>query len=233
VRIAFMVGGAVVAVAAAVLFVILRFGRDNRGERGHPTAASAAPSEGAMDARRLGLRLLAISDPEEVRAGMASLSKSAEQGNVEAEVALGRIYFKGHPAIPKDTARAREWFVRAAGARHPTAAYFLGVMSQSGEGAAPDPAEAARWFEIAANAGSSQAMFLLANAYRVGAGVPQNNKKAIELYERAGEMEHPAALQALSMAYLYGELGLAPDDATARMYSMEAEHAIRHPPVQP
>jgi TPR repeat protein len=231
-----MASGAAVAVAAAILFGILRFGRDDRGARGHASAASAgsaAPSEGAMDARRLGLRLLAISDPEEVRAGMASLTKAAEQGNIEAEVALGRIYFKGHPAIPKDTARAREWFVRAADARHPSAAYFLGVMSQSGEGAAADPKEAARWFEIASNAGSSQATFLLANAYRAGAGVPQNNKKAIELYEKAGEMEHPAALQALSMAYQYGELGLAPDDAQARMYSMEAEHAIRHPPVQP
>jgi TPR repeat protein len=164
---------------------------------------------------------------------VASLTKAAEQGNVEAEVALGRIYFKGHPAIPKDTARARGWFVRAADARHPSAAYFLGVMSQSGDGAAADPAEAARWFEIAANAGSSQAMFLLGNAYRAGAGVAQNNKKAIELYERAGEMEHPAALQALSMAYQYGELGLDPDDDKARMYSMEAEHAIRHPPVPP
>lgn len=231
-RVVFIAGGAVVAIAA-IFFVASPLVRDDPGDRSPPAAASAAPSERAVDARALGLRLLTISDLEEVRAGMASLAKAAEQGNVEAQVALGRIYFKGHPAVPKDLARARAWFARAAGAHHPSAAYFLGVMSQNGDGAAADLAEAARWFEIAANAGSSQAMFLLANAYRAGAGVPQSNKKALELYERAGEMEHAAALQALAMAYAYGELGVVPDDDKARMYSMEAEHATRHPPVPP
>jgi uncharacterized protein len=181
-----------------------------------------------MAARALGFRLLTLANREEVLAGVASLTKSAEQGDVEAQISLGRIYLQGIPAVPKDATRARDWFLRAAPSNHPSAAYFLGVISQSGQGVKADPAEAARWFTIAAQRGSPDAMFLLANAYRTGAGVPKDDAKALDLYKKAGEMEHPAALQALAMAYLYGELGLKPDEAEERRYRMEAEHAIKH-----
>lgn len=186
-----------------------------------------------MDARTFGLRLLTVADPGEVLAGMTSLAEAAGQGDVEAQIALGRIYLKGLPAIPKDAARARDWLLKAAPSRHPSAAYFLGVMSQNGEGVRADPAEAARWFEVAAQGGSPDAMFLLANAYRAGAGVPKNDRRAVELYESAGELEHPAALQALAMAYLYGELGLEPSEAENRRYMMAAEHAIKHRQAPP
>lgn len=186
-----------------------------------------------MDARTLGFRLLTLADRDEVLAGMNALSKAAEQGDVEAQISLGRIYLQGVPAVPKDAARAREWFLRAAPSRHPSAAYFLGVISQSGQGVRADPAEAARWFDIAAQGGSPDAMFQLANAYRAGVGVPKDDAKAVELYEKAGEMEHPAALQALAMAYMYGELGLKPDQDEQRRYMMAAEHAVKHRPVPP
>jgi hypothetical protein len=48
-----------------------------------------------MDARELGLRLLTLSDPDEVRTGLSSLTKAAEPGDVEAQVALGRTMFSG------------------------------------------------------------------------------------------------------------------------------------------
>jgi TPR repeat protein len=186
-----------------------------------------------MDARTLGFRLLTLANREEVLAGMNSLTKAAEQGDVEAQISLGRIYLQGLPAVPRDAARAREWLLRAAPSRHPSATYFLGVMSQSGQGVKADPAEAARWFQIAAEGGSPDAMFQLANAYRAGAGVPKDDARAVELYEKAGEMEHPAALQALAMAYMYGELGLKPDPDEQRRYMLEAEHAIKHRPIPP
>jgi TPR repeat protein len=192
-----------------------------------PSAAGAALPSGVA-ARELSFHLLALSSSNEVLAGVAALTKSAELGDVEAQIGLGRIYLKGHPAVPKDPKRAREWLLRAAPSRHPSAAYFLGVISQSGHGVKADPAEAARWFDIAAQGGSPDAMFLLANAYRIGAGVPKDEAKAVELYEKAGKMEHAAALQALAMAYQYGELGLKPDEAEQRRYMMEAEHALHH-----
>ncbi|WP_437550926.1 tetratricopeptide repeat protein [Sorangium sp. So ce367] len=240
VRLAVLAGGALVLGGAAALSLGgLREG--DRPEADRPTAAAApsppsragAPPPGGMEARALGFRLLTLADPGEVLAGMDALARAAEQGDVEAQVSLGRIYLKGLPSVPKDAARARAWLLRAAPSQHPSAAYFLGVMSQNGDGVTADPAEAVRWFEIAARGGSPDAMFLLANAYRAGAGVPRNDRRAVELYESAGEREHPAALQALAMAYRYGELGLEPDEAESRRYTMEAEHAIQHQQAPP
>lgn len=242
-RLAPLLGGAALCLAAAAVSLIwLRGGDGPRTDRPAPSATSApsapplAPGSAlppGAAARDLSFRLLALSNSEEVLAGVAALTKLAEQGDVEAQIGLGRIYLKGHPAVPKDPKRAREWLLLAAPSRHPSAAYFLGVISQSGQGVKADPAEAARWFEIAAQGGSPDAMFLLANAYRIGAGVPKDEAKAVELYEKAGKMEHPAALQALAMAYQYGELGLKPDDAEQRRYMMEAEHALHHPIAPP
>jgi TPR repeat protein len=248
VRLAPLLGGAALCLAAAAVSLIwLRGGDGPRTDRPAPSATSApssAPSFAPPSApgsavptraaaRDLSFRVLALANSEEVLAGVAALTKSAEQGDVEAQIGLGRIYLKGHPAVPKDPKRAREWLLLAAPSRHPSAAYFLGVISQSGQGVKADPAEAARWFDIAAQGGSPDAMFLLANAYRIGAGVPRDEAKAIELYEKAGKMEHPAALQALAMAYQYGELGLKPDEAEQRRYMMEAEHALHHPSAPP
>src|SRR4051812_34416948 len=54
------------------------------------------------DTRELGLRLLALSEPNQVRAGLSSLTTSAGQGDAEAQVALGRIFLQGIVAVPKD-----------------------------------------------------------------------------------------------------------------------------------
>ena len=235
-------GAGLAAVAPVLLILWLCRGGEATSDRPDLAAAPGSqPSQAlpespllrAMDGRELGLRLLALSDPAEVRAGLATLTKSAEQGDAEAQVALGRIHLRGIVGVPKDAGRAHAWFERAAAAHHPSAAYFLGVMSRSGEGAPADPAAAARWFETAAQEGSPHAMFLLANAYRAGAGVQRSDAKALDLYAKAGELEHPAALQALAMAYQHGELGLEPDDAESRRYAMEAEHAIKHAPTPP
>ncbi|HWL87471.1 MAG TPA: tetratricopeptide repeat protein, partial [Polyangiaceae bacterium] len=172
-------------------------------------------------------------DASEVRAAVERVTRAANDGDVGAQLVLGKTYLQGLPAIPKDAARAHDWFLRAAAAGNASAAYYLGVMSQGGEGTKMDPVEAGRWFEKAASAGSPHAMFLLANAYRAGAGVAKDPAKALELYRRASELEHPAALQTLAMAYLHGELGLEPDESEYRRYEMEAEHALQHPPALP
>jgi TPR repeat protein len=102
------------------------------------------------------------------------------------------------------------------------------VDAVSGES---DLAAKARRLEHEAQGGSAHAAFLLGNAYRAGAGVPRDDAKALALYERAAQAEHPAALQTLALVYRYGELGLAPDEAEARRYQMEADHAAREAPA--
>jgi TPR repeat protein len=188
----------------------------------------AAGADGGLAWRRLGFEVLNSSDPVEIESGMGALTHAAKGGQVEAAVSLGRIYLHGVPGVALDPTHARAWFVRAAATNHPSAAYYLGVMSQRGEGSATDPSAAARWFERAAQAGSGQAMFLLANAYRSGNGVQLDAAKAVALYESAASAEHAPAMQALALAYQHGELGLAPNPEESRRYAMEAEHALKH-----
>ena len=161
----------------------------------------------------------------------AALTSAAEHGDGEAQQVLGVAYLQGQAPFTRQPERAVTWLTRAAtgrGAGAASAAYYLGTIYQSGDGAPQNPTEATRWLGIAAELGSPHAMFLLANAYRAGIGVPRDDARALQLYVRAGELEYPAALQALSLAYTAGELGLSPDSDTARHYATEAEHAIGH-----
>jgi uncharacterized protein len=159
---------------------------------------------------------------------LAELTAAAEAGDVEAQVALGRLHLRGSAQVPADAGQARAWFLRAEAARPGSGAYDLGRMSQSGKGGPADPVEAVRWFELAAEAGSPDAMFLLANAARTGAGMPRDDARAIALYQRAAAMEHPESLQALALAHLHGELGLAIDESESRRYMTAAGHALQH-----
>jgi uncharacterized protein len=219
-----VVAGAAALVAAGLAVAVLVRAR-------HQPAVAAplvAGSSGAAASRLLGERLLSASDPQAARAGVQQLVATAANGEVEAEVALGRIYLRGLPAVAADPAQARTWLTRAQAAGHPSAAYYLGVMSANGLGSPADARAAARWFEVAAKAGSPHALFMLGNAYRAGAGVPRDEARAVALYQQAAELDDAAALQTLAMAYLHGELGLGPDEIESRHYAMEAEHAAGH-----
>ena len=170
-------------------------------------------------------------EPGHAEALSAALVLAAEHGDGEAQQVLGVAYLRGQLPFPRQPEQAVTWLTRAATGRGPgaaSAAYYLGTIYQSGDGAPRNPIEAARWLGIAAELGSPHAMFLLANAYRAGNGVPRDDARALALYVRAGEREFPAALQALSLAYSAGELGLSPDSDAARRYALEAEHAIGH-----
>lgn len=213
------------ALVVAVLAVSVAVGARHRRAGGGPGVAGAS---GTAASRLLGEQLLSAPDAQTARAGVQRLNAAAAAGDVEAEVALGRIYLRGLPAVAADAAQARRWLTRAQAAGHPSAAYYLGVMAANGVGAPADAQAAARWFEVAARAGSPHALFMLGNAYRAGAGVPRDDKRAIALYQQAAELDDAAALQTLAMAYLHGELGLAPDEIESRHYAMEAEHAAGH-----
>jgi TPR repeat protein len=202
------------------------------GALSSPARGGAVPHRAMLTSSRDLGRFLLAGAPAAANA-LETLTYSAEQGDVEAQLALGKIYLEGTPVVTKDTKKAAAWFLCAEAQHHPSAAYYLGVMSQRGEGRPPNPVEAARWFGVAAKGGSSQAMFLLGNAYRYGQGVPKDEAKAVALYTKAAELEHPAALQALAMAFGQGELGLTPDQDESQRYAMEAEHAIRHPAESP
>ncbi|PCC67793.1 Sel1 repeat-containing protein [Nannocystis exedens] len=179
---------------------------------------------GDRDAHERARHIEPVEDAEHVE----HAARAGEAGDVGAQVALGRLLLRGSAEVARDVGRARALFLSAEAARPGSAAYELGLMSQSGQGAPADPSAAVRWFEQGVRAGSADAMFMLANAARAGIGMPADPARAVSLYEQAAALEHPEAMQALALAHLHGELGLAVDEVESRRYMAAAGHALQH-----
>ncbi len=74
----------------------------------------------------------------------AELQKKAEAGDAGAQSSLGEMYANGK-GVPKDAAKAVEWFQKAAAQGFAGAQARLGWMYQNGEGVPEDRAKAVEW----------------------------------------------------------------------------------------
>lgn len=110
------------------------------------------------------------------------LQKSAEQGNVTAEVELGVVYDN-----MQDYAQAIIWYRRAAEHGNARALYNLGVAYAYGESVPKDLTEANAWYRKAAEQGDALAQLNLAVDYEKGAGTPQDYSQAADWYRKAAE----------------------------------------------
>jgi uncharacterized protein len=109
----------------------------------------------------------------------ALLLTAGESGSMEAQRALGTLYATGDWTGPRDSARAAEWYRRAAERGHPDAQYNLGFMYLLGEGVQVDPGEGLLWLRRSAEQGDEQSLRLLADLYRKGNyGVAANETEA-------------------------------------------------------
>lgn len=136
-------------------------------------------------------------DPER---GIALLAEAAEQGVLDAAIALAQAYDMGR-TVPKDRLAGYRYWLMAAGLGHGKAMLEVGLRLESGEtpeGA--DPAAAADWFVRAARAGEIVANAYLGELYEQGLGVPQDLAEAERLYRLAAgkgsffAMDHLARL---------------------------------------
>lgn len=183
--------------------------------------------------RALGEVLLLSQDLTAEIEGLKWLNEAADQGDVLAQVSLGKRYLQGSANLPRDYAKSLHWFGLAAQAKDPAAAYYLGVQYGNGYGVPQNPKTAFDWFFVAAEHEQPAAMFMLANAYRYGNGISINYKKAVDYYEAAAEYEYPQAVQTLAMAYQNGEMGLPINRANYEHYLAETAHSLKHPPIAP
>ena len=69
--------------------------------------------------------------------------KAAEQGDANAQYALGMAYFSGE-LITANPAVTIEWLLKAAKQGHVEAQHIIGVMYQTGNGVVLDQIEAVR-----------------------------------------------------------------------------------------
>jgi TPR repeat protein len=132
----------------------------------------------------------------------------------------GDRYYFGVNAS-KDSAKAREWYEKAADKGSADAMVSLGVLYANGQGVAQDYAKAREWYQQAAVKGSADAMYNLGNLYDDGHGVAQDSAKAREWYEKAADKGSAQAMFTLGLHYDYG-YGVAQDLAKAREWYEKA-----------
>jgi hypothetical protein len=116
----------------------------------------------------------------------AQLHKEAETGKAEAQFNLGWIYMHGEGYtgviymrdVPRDVARAFDWYQKAAEQGHVNAQYNLGMLYKLGLGMRADVDKAFVWLQKAAAQGNDIAQYNLGMMYADGAGVRRNLPRA-------------------------------------------------------
>lgn len=102
-----------------------------------------------------------------------ALKDKAEQGDAEAQLALGAAYYNGE-GVAEDDKEAVRWYRKAAEQGDAGAQSFLGDAYYDGEGVTKDDAEAVKWWRKAAEQGDAPAQGGLIFAYYNGVGVAKD-----------------------------------------------------------
>ncbi len=105
----------------------------------------------------------------------------AEQGHADAQYNIGLLYGNGQ-GVPKDDARAWQWYEKAAVQGHAEAQVNLGILYDYGRGILQDFKKAVYWYRLSANQGNTLAQRRLGLMYERGDGVPQDYVQAYMWY---------------------------------------------------
>jgi len=119
-------------------------------------------------------------------------SKLADQGNANAQYAMGIMHLKKEAQNARDQTAFR-YLIEAAKNRHVAAMFNLGVAYWEGRGTRRQPEKAANWWELAAEQQDAGAQYNLGLAYYLGEGRKQDATKAKYWLEQAMQNGHPQA----------------------------------------
>lgn len=135
-------------------------------------------------------------------AAIKLLQPLARDGNAQAQLRLGLMYYHGH-GVRESDAQAVLWFERAARQGNAQAQFQLGNMYAYGladpKVDVDSPRLAAQWYFEAARQGHADAQYSLGILFLTGSGVVQSTDEATKWIRRAAAAGHPDAA-----AYLAG-----------------------------
>lgn len=142
----------------------------------------------------------------------AKVEAAATLGHQRSQLNLG-LRLEGGRGVPKDDAKAAEWYAKSAEQGDHLAQYNLALMYNAGRGVSKDPAKAA---ELLMHNMLPSAQFCLAGMYRRGVDgtLEPDDSRAVELYRNAAEQGHVRALCNLGFLYQNGK-GAPKDEAGA------------------
>lgn len=149
----------------------------------------------------------------EVETELTKLTKKAEAGDAVAQFTLGKKYADAD-GVPKDAAKAVEWYQKAAAQGNADAQHNLGLMYATGEGVTKDITKAVEWWQKSAAQGDAASQFNLGLAYARGEGIPEDMAKAAEWWQKAAAQGDAASQRNLGLMYLLGN-GIPKDMAKA------------------
>ncbi len=156
------------------------------------------------------------------------LRRLVEQGDADAQYALGGVYGDREGPIARDMIEAVRLFRLAAEQGHLLAQMALAAIYLVGEGVPQTPAEAERWFRRAAEQGDAQAQQNLGQIYqglpepyRTDHDIPVDHAEAVRWFERSAEQGHVWAAKNLAAKYRDGH-GIPQDHAAAFRWFLHA-----------
>ncbi|HKV26080.1 MAG TPA: tetratricopeptide repeat protein [Candidatus Acidoferrum sp.] len=168
------------------------------------------------------------------------LEKSSAQGNIQAQVALGNLYFRGAKKFSKDPVKGVSWYQQAAAKNDPEAEEALGDAYRDGSGVPKDSSQAIDFykkagmehvhhlslldasnsFKKAADLNDPQAEVWLATLYAQGVAGKKNKKKADEIYAKLASQNYQGSQT--DLAALNQELS----QAQASQQELQATQAL-------
>ena len=150
----------------------------------------------------------------------------ADQGDGQAQYALGTLYEQGHPGVPQDVAKAIIWYQKSAEQGIPSAENNLALIYATGRGVERDPANALSLWLSAANKGHVQAQYNAGLAFFRGSGVERDIGRASQLFQQAAAGGLADSQYALAQMYRLG-IGV-PRNAQTSLFWYEQAAAQGH-----
>lgn len=163
-----------------------------------------------------------------VLAASLALASVALAGPAPASpVEEGRKYLRGSEQAPANLPRAFQLFSGAAQKGDPLAAYYLGMMYQSGMAVARNMTAAAHWLQFSATRETPAAMYALAKLYLAGDGVKRDELAARRWIEKAADLDYPEAVMAMAIGLRDGSMGFERNEALAETQMRFANRALK------
>jgi len=157
-------------------------------------AASAAELDPAFGAFQRGNFLTAF---------QLATQRVEEKGDAKSMTLLGELYANGL-GVPKNDAKAAEWYKLAADRGDSNAMFALAMFALDGRAGARDRQASAKWLAAAAKLGHPTAAYDLALLYVEGQLFPQDFSRASELLRVAAQAGSADAQYALGTFYKEG-----------------------------
>lgn len=137
--------------------------------------------------------------------------KSANDGNVDAMLDLGKLFYTGSRLYPRNLEKARFWFTRAADSGSASAQYQVAVMASQGSGGVRDEELSARYYGKAlqtwqkeADSGNAKAALWVGLLYEKSLVPGSSPEKSVPYLLRAAEGGSLTAQGLLAFKYRDG-----------------------------